>query len=453
MRFHPTRLTHWRLALASRLLPYSSRRGIAFAPTGVTSKRPSPASKQTLASDGGVTEGTAFLRHLAEYNTQPIGTYSLEELLQLHALESSDRIRHLESVLHIGISRIITLLRGLPLGLSNAGPIREVIRDYARDLRELKACSERGVDAERFRMVLSSISGRHLGMMGRVAKGLQEFQAELRLDYRPFSGLQITDCAGLDHQVPAVRGIEAALDEFFTIRTTLRLLITHCMQQAPASPGASSMQGSLVQASDVQASDEGGAKHIGAICLDTRPSLVLIEAYQHAHFMCRRQFGHAPALFVNEVPVVEYLREGSKLFELDEPIPYVDIHLYFIFFEVLKNALLTSVLSTGPHEKPPPIHATLISGTSYDSENERTIKISDFGEGIKRKDIRKIWSYFHSTVTSDAHSDEQSDEGALPFVSGRGLGLPVSRVLARYFGGDMDVHSLPRKGTDVYIYL
>jgi len=129
----------------------------------------------------------------------------------------------------------------------------------------------------------------------------------------------------------------------------------------------------------------------------------------------------------------------------------VDIHLYFVFFEVLKNALLTSIKKVEPGATPPPIHASLISGTSLCAENERTVKITDNGEGINREDVRKVFSYFYSTASDRPGGLSRSPGG--PMLPGNGLGLAVSRVLVRYFGGEIDVHSIPRKGTDVYIYL
>lgn len=42
--------------------------------------------------------------------------------------------------------------------------------------------------------------------------------------------------------------------------------------------------------------------------------------------------------------------------------------------------------------------------------------------------------------------------GQVP-LAGFGFGLPLSRVYARYFGGDLQVISTERFGTDAYVYL
>jgi len=305
-----------------------------------------------------------------------------------------------------------------------------------------------------FRSILA-IFARHRGMLGQIARGLREFQQEISESFLPVADLKMTRLADIYATVPAVQKIERTLDEFFTIRTTLRLLIAHCLQLNPEDPNTSEI-GHAMHELMQRIPNSGGAempqvRQVGAICLDTRPSLILIEAYRHAQFMCRRRFDKdPPELMVNGMPAREFLAAGFDT-HVDNHFPYVDIHLYFVFFEVLKNALLTSMRKAGPDAECKPIHASLISGTSLNAENERTVKITDHGEGISREDMRKVWSYFHSTTKTKDPREQES--AGFSTSGGRGLGLAVSRVLVRYFGGEIDLHSIPRKGTDVYIYL
>lgn len=390
---------------------------------------------------------------------QPFSRYSLDELLSLQDLSVKERLQHLNRVLHVGISKIILLLQDLPLGFGSTGPIRKVIQDYVQDIRDLRSSPPE--DPDRFEQCIVGIFARHRGMMGQIARGLHEFQHEVRAGFEPFADFTLTNCADASETVPAVQRIEAVLDEFFTIRTTLRLLIAHCIRLKPEDKRYDvgfAMHELLVRIPDSLRNASCQTRHVGAICLDTRPSLILIEAFQHAQYMCQREYHRASQLMVNGVPAKEYLRTGAgadcELPMLDTHFPYVDIHLYFVFFEVLKNALLTSIRKVGPGETPPPIHASLITGTSLTAENERTVKITDAGEGICREDVRKVFSYFYTTVTEqEAASEGPGGLGAQVPLAGRGLGLAVSRVLVRYFGGEIDVHSIPRKGTDVYIYL
>mmetsp|Transcript_109043 Transcript_109043/g.319163 ORF Transcript_109043/g.319163 Transcript_109043/m.319163 type:complete len:449 (-) Transcript_109043:163-1509(-) len=398
-----------------------------------------------------VGEGNEMLRHVAEHGAQPFSKYSLEDLFQLQELAPGERHRHLNSVLHVGISKIILSLQGLPLGFGAMAPIRNVIHDYVQDIRDLR--SSPPDNPEQFEQCILAIFSRHREMISQIARGLLEFQSELRLEFEPLANLTPTNCAEACETVPAVRRIETVLDEIFTVRTTLRLLIAHCLQLTPEGArhyvGFSSRELQLLRIPEGLRSKASQTRHVGAICLDTRPLLILMEAFQQAQYLCRREFNRAPQLMVNGVPAKEYILADARIPE--DQFPYVDLHLYFVFFQVVKNAILASIQKAGPDGEPEPVHASLISGTSLCSENERTMKISDTGQGISRDDVRRVFSYFHSTVAEGA-AGRACAAPQLPLVA-RGLTLAVSRVLVRYFGGEIDVHSIPRKGTDVYIYL
>ena len=109
-------------------------------------------------------------------------------------------------------------------------------------------------------------------------------------------------------------------------------------------------------------------------------------------------------------------------------------------------------------------------------DNDCTIKISDQGGGIPSQDIsckqcfalkhgifltcppfvlitaNKQWSYLHSTAN---HEDNQLDPLNLTEapMAGLGYGLPLSRLFARYVGGDIELVSMEGYGVDVYVYL
>jgi pyruvate dehydrogenase kinase 2/3/4 len=100
------------------------------------------------------------------------------------------------------------------------------------------------------------------------------------------------------------------------------------------------------------------------------------------------------------------------------------------------------------------------------------IKISDEGGGIPRGDMDSIWSYMYTTApapdTPDmglAHTAEEADELFRPRtlsnydygddapMAGLGYGLSISRLFARYFGGDIDIKSCEGLGTDAYVHM
>lgn len=72
--------------------------------------------------------------------------------------------------------------------------------------------------------------------------------------------------------------------------------------------------------------------------------------------------------------------------------------------------------------------------------------MSDEGGGIPRSGLPKIFTYLYSTARNPL--DECSDLGTAETVTmaGYGYGLPISRLYARYFGGDLQIISMEGYG-------
>lgn len=99
----------------------------------------------------------------------------------------------------------------------------------------------------------------------------------------------------------------------------------------------------------------------------------------------------------------------------------------------------------------PPLKVTVIK-----SEEDVTIKLSDRGGGIPRRLKDKIFQYLYTTAPdpvdpSPANSHMSGMQG-VP-LAGYGYGLPVSRLYARYFAGDLEIYSCDGYGTDAVVYL
>ena len=75
-------------------------------------------------------------------------------------------------------------------------------------------------------------------------------------------------------------------------------------------------------------------------------------------------------------------------------------------------------------------------------------QISDQGGGIPRSQIDQLFKYMYST----APQPSKSDLNTVP-LAGYGYGLPISRLYARYFHGDIVLFSCEGYGTDAIIYL
>jgi pyruvate dehydrogenase kinase 2/3/4 len=82
-----------------------------------------------------------------------------------------------------------------------------------------------------------------------------------------------------------------------------------------------------------------------------------------------------------------------------------------------------------------------------------TIKVSDEGGGIARSGLPRIWTYLYSTARQPANLDTAAEGEGPAVLAGYGYGLPISRLYARYFGGDLQIISMEGYGTDAYLHL
>jgi len=179
--------------------------------------------------------------------------------------------------------------------------------------------------------------------------------------------------------------------------------------------------------------------YVGIICTNTNVHDIATEAIENARFVCEEHYG------MFRGPPVQLICPKDLTF------PYVPGHLSHILFELLKNSLRAVVERFGPEAEPsslPPIKVIVVEGTE-----DITIKISDEGGGIKRSAIPLVWTYMYTTMEGqDVSVDFQANEFKAP-MAGFGYGLPLSRLYARYFGGDLRLISMEGYGTDVYIHL
>ena len=100
-----------------------------------------------------------------------------------------------------------------------------------------------------------------------------------------------------------------------------------------------------------------------------------------------------------------------------------------------------------PNAELPSIRVVIAKG-----EEDVTIKFCDRGGGIPRSKLAKVWKFAHST----ASAGELESEFGVDEVTGtkiRGFGLPLSRIYARYLGGELTLKSTEGHGLDAYLHL
>ncbi|KAL1747237.1 branched-chain alpha-ketoacid dehydrogenase [Schizophyllum fasciatum] len=174
---------------------------------------------------------------------------------------------------------------------------------------------------------------------------------------------------------------------------------------------------------------------------------------------------------------------------MDTKFAYIREHLEYVVFELLKNSMRATI-ETHPSDTRhfPPIHATIVAG-----EHDVGIRISDQGGGLLTPHTRvsspaDLFSFSHvrngvrlesgrigalralgaspqgvwattreqrgdtGDDVEDAPADPEQRGGVAPHPR-IGIGLPMSKIFATYFGGSLDMVSLDGWGTDAYLRL
>lgn len=241
----------------------------------------------------------------------------------------------------------------------------------------------------RFANLLNGIKKRHDGVVTTVAQGILEYK-------RKRQRMQI------DHN------IQAFLDRFYMSRIGIRMLI-----------------GQHIALTDQRTHTD--PHYVGIICTKTNLKELAQEAIENARFVCEDHYG----LF--DAPKVQLVCNPDLNFM------YVPGHLSHMLFETLKNSLRAVVETHGQDKSEFPITKVVVA----EGKEDITIKISDEGGGIARSAIPLVWTYMYTTVdhTPSLDPDFNKSDFKAP-MAGFGYGLPISRLYARYFGGDLKLISM-----------
>ncbi|CAE7276132.1 PDK [Symbiodinium sp. CCMP2592] len=155
--------------------------------------------------------------------------------------------------------------------------------------------------------------------------------------------------------------------------------------------------------------------------------------------MCWECTGRRPSVFVNAHSAC-----GGKGADDGQVarFPYMPHVLKYIVSELLKNSCraTTDMLSAHDLEAADfPINVIICA-----DEDHVTICAADQAGGIPRE--ANPWSYLYTTAEDGAY-------GGTKKLAGHGVGLPLSRLYARYLHGSLDLVSLPGYGTHAYVNL
>jgi len=174
---------------------------------------------------------------------------------------------------------------------------------------------------------------------------------------------------------------------------------------------------------------------------------------------------------------------------IDATFPYILSHLEYIIGELLRNSIQAIVEKTEKGKTPPPIEITVCEAPQH-----VIIRVSDQGGGIPRDILPYLWAFskgprsnqrlenLHQVPKMAATLQEVRVSHELPHIktstslsaelghthpydsslsslSSRppnlrlGMGLPLSRVYAEYWAGNLELHSLEGYGVDAFLQI
>uniref|UniRef100_A0AAZ3NZ04 Protein-serine/threonine kinase n=1 Tax=Oncorhynchus tshawytscha TaxID=74940 RepID=A0AAZ3NZ04_ONCTS len=158
------------------------------------------------------------------------------------------------------------------------------------------------------------------------------------------------------------------------------------------------------------------------------------NAYRSAKLVCDQYYLSSPDLMLQEINVNNRKQPIS--------IVYVPSHLYHMLFELFKNAMRATIDNHESSNRLPPIQVMVAIGGE-----DLSIKVSDRGGGVPFRKIENLFSYMYSTAPTPERAV------SCPLQAGFGYGLPISRLYAQYFQGDLQLYSMEGYGTDAVIHM
>ncbi|XP_016337558.1 pyruvate dehydrogenase (acetyl-transferring) kinase isozyme 3, mitochondrial-like isoform X2 [Sinocyclocheilus anshuiensis] len=296
--------------------------------------------------------------------------------------------------------REVTLL---PANLQSQPSVKLVESWYSHSFEELLEYETRSPEDPHtlndFLEILIKIRNRHNDVVPTMAQGVIEYKEKFGFD--PFIS----------------SNVQYFLDRFYTNRISFRMLINqHTLLFGDAA--------CLAQ-----------PKHIGSIDPACNVAEVVTDAYETAKMLCEQYYMTAPELKIGEF--------NSKAPKKPIQVVYVPSHLFQMLFELFKNSMRATVeLYENSSEVLPPVKVMVTLG-------KEDLSISDKGGGVPLRKIDRLFNYMYSTAPTPRLDPSQT---AVP-LAGFGYGLPISRLYARYFQGDLNLYSIEGFGTDAVIHL
>ncbi|XP_030623175.1 pyruvate dehydrogenase (acetyl-transferring) kinase isozyme 3, mitochondrial isoform X1 [Chanos chanos] len=353
---------------------------------------------------------TPKIEYYSRFSPSPLSIKQFLEFGRDNACEKTSYM-FLRKELPVRLANTMREVNLLPDKLLSQPSVKLVQKWYMQSFLELLEYENRSPEDPHtlndFLEILIEIRNRHNDVVPTMAQGVIEYKEKFGFD--PFVSTNI----------------QYFLDRFYTNRISFRMLIN---------------QHTLLFGNDI---NPAHPKHIGSIDPTCNVADVVNDAYETAKMLCEQYYLAAPKLEVEEFNGTFPRIPSTKAPKKPIQAVYVPSHLFHMLFELFKNSMRATVeLHEGSNEGLPPVKAKVTLG-----KEDLSIKISDRGGGVPLRKIDRLFNYTYSTAPTPSR-----DSSRVP-LAGFGHGLPISRLYARYFQGDLKLYSMEGVGTDAVIYL
>jgi len=342
----------------------------------------------------------------SQYSPSPLSLRQFLDFAQKNGDEKASYV-FLRQEVPTRLANMVKEMNRLPDSLLMMPSTKLVTSWYEKSFEEVISFQKEKPDFKNLSKFIQTMDGvirRHQNVVETMAHGIIEWRE-----------------SSSKHSIDKYREkVQYFLDRFYTSRIGIRILINqHTMLFSEGR--------------------KTGVSTYGAIDPNCNVAEVLEDSYQTAKYLCEQYYLSAPDVNIEVQNSVDDTNDKAV------DIIYVPSHLHHICFELFKNAMRATMESI-PDDviKIPAINVTVTKG-----KTDCCIRISDHGHGASRQVSRKWFEYLYST----APRPPRSEDARVTPLAGYGYGLPLSRLYARYLGGDLFLQSMEGYGTDAFIYL
>jgi len=355
-----------------------------------------------------------MLDHYSQFNPRPLTIKQFIEFGQTATEEESFTFLKTEIPVRLAnIMKEINLLPGNLLQMPSVLILQDWYAQSFTDLVKFESSSPTDLNnLAKFCQTLKTLQNRNTNEVKTMAQGV----------------LELKDSQSVDNQTDTA--IQYFLDRFYMSRISMRMLIH---------------QHTLLFEPDA----DKDTPRIGMIDPHCKVKSIIKDSFQTAAFMCEVYYDCAPGLEIREShrrdsdPLEgQTLQKNAKGKKGGLEIVYPPSHLNHILFELFKNSMRATVETHGKSQDLPDIEVLVAKG-----KHDVSIRISDQGGGIPRHVTDKLFHYLFSTAPRPSLTPIKAP------LAGYGYGLPLSRLYARYFHGDLILNSYDGYGTDAVVYL